>query len=387
MKIAILTPGGVDRSGTERVIPCLLWLIERLVQRGHEVHVFALNQEPSPARWALLGATVHNAGRRPRTWHTLLTLLREHRNARFDMLHAFWAHGPGLAGAIAARLLALPLVLTLPGGDLADHKRIGFGGRRRLRDRVRLRVATAGASVLTVPSEAIRRDANALGLQTLRVPLGVALDRWPPLAPRPRDPAQPMQLLHVASLNPVKDQATLLKATAELDAMGVGFLLDIVGCDTMNGGAERLARDLNLGDQVRFHGFLRHADLRPSFEQADLLVVSSIHEAGPLVALEAAVAGVPTVGTDVGHIADWAPEAAAVVPIGDHGALAAAIAALARDEPERLRMAAAAQALAVRENADFTASQFLDIYGDLVSQGRRNHPVSGGVQLATRRPA
>ena len=32
MKVAILTPGGVDRSGTERVIPCLLWLIERLVR-------------------------------------------------------------------------------------------------------------------------------------------------------------------------------------------------------------------------------------------------------------------------------------------------------------------------------------------------------------------
>ena len=28
MKIAIVTPGGVDRSGSDRVIPCLLWLIE-----------------------------------------------------------------------------------------------------------------------------------------------------------------------------------------------------------------------------------------------------------------------------------------------------------------------------------------------------------------------
>ena len=30
MRIALITPGGVDRSGTHRVIPCLLWLIERL---------------------------------------------------------------------------------------------------------------------------------------------------------------------------------------------------------------------------------------------------------------------------------------------------------------------------------------------------------------------
>jgi hypothetical protein len=28
VKIALVVPGGVDRSGSERVIPCLLWLIE-----------------------------------------------------------------------------------------------------------------------------------------------------------------------------------------------------------------------------------------------------------------------------------------------------------------------------------------------------------------------
>jgi hypothetical protein len=50
MKVAIVTPGGVDRSGSERVIPCLLWLIERLVRAGIEVHVFALRQEPRPDR-------------------------------------------------------------------------------------------------------------------------------------------------------------------------------------------------------------------------------------------------------------------------------------------------------------------------------------------------
>src|SRR5437868_12756137 len=62
MKIALFTPGGVDRSGTARVIPCLLWLIERLVQGGDDVHVFAVRQEPRKARWPLLGAEVHNAG-------------------------------------------------------------------------------------------------------------------------------------------------------------------------------------------------------------------------------------------------------------------------------------------------------------------------------------
>jgi glycosyltransferase involved in cell wall biosynthesis len=45
--------------------------------------------------------------------------------------------------------------------------------------------------------------------------------------------------------------------------------------------------------------------LRPIVEAADLMILSSCHEAGPLVMLEAAVAGVPTVGTAVGHIREW----------------------------------------------------------------------------------
>ena len=51
VKIAILTPGGVDRDGRTKVIPVLLSLIERLVRQGDEVHVFALRQEPEPGRW------------------------------------------------------------------------------------------------------------------------------------------------------------------------------------------------------------------------------------------------------------------------------------------------------------------------------------------------
>jgi hypothetical protein len=45
MRIALVVPGGVDRSGRERVIPILLWLIERLARR-HTVHAFVLRHYP-----------------------------------------------------------------------------------------------------------------------------------------------------------------------------------------------------------------------------------------------------------------------------------------------------------------------------------------------------
>jgi glycosyltransferase involved in cell wall biosynthesis len=50
------------------------------------------------------------------------------------------------------------------------------------------------------------------------------------------------------------------------------------------------------------------------------------------VLLEAAVAGVPTVGTAVGHLAEWAPQAALTVPVGDWASLAHGIRRVMRDD-------------------------------------------------------
>jgi glycosyltransferase involved in cell wall biosynthesis len=193
-------------------------------------------------------------------------------------------------------------------------------------------------------------------------PRGVDVTNRPPEPPRERGPGTPLRLLHVGSLNPVKDQATLLAAVARLRDRGVSFGLDVVGFDTLDGQIQRLAATLGLTDSVHFHGFAPHAQLRPWFQRAHALVVISIHEAAPVVLLEAAIAGVPTVGTSVGHIADFVPDAAVAVPVRDPIALAAAIEALAEDEPRRLRLAAAAQMRAMAIDADFTAATMTRIY-------------------------
>jgi glycosyltransferase involved in cell wall biosynthesis len=208
---------------------------------------------------------------------------------------------------------------------------------------------------------------HQFGRQALRVPLGAGIENWPPRAPRPRDRDRLPRLLHVGSLNRVKDQTTMLRALALLADRGVRFHLDIVGEDTLGGAVERAAHALGLASAVTFHGFMTQRELRPLVECADLLIVSSRHEAGPVVLSEAALAGVPTVGTSVGQIRDWAPDAAVAVPIGDVGALAHAITVLIEDDARRLAIAAAAQLRARREDADWTAGRFASIYHRLVN--------------------
>jgi glycosyltransferase involved in cell wall biosynthesis len=87
--------------------------------------------------------------------------------------------------------------------------------------------------------------------------------------------------------------------------------------------------------------------------------------------VEAAVLGVPTVGTAVAYVAEWAPEAAVAVPVGDAEGLARETEQLLGDEARRLRLAAEAQRRALAQDADWTAQRFETVYEELVA-GRRS---------------
>lgn len=372
MKIALVVPGGVDRTGEFRVIPVLLALIERLAQ-SHEVHVFALHQETAAGTWELAGARIHNIGDGWTRLRAVAAIRGEHRRAPFDLVHAIFSGSCGLVAVAAAKWLHLPSLVHIAGGELVALHAIGYGGRRQWKGRLREALVLRAADALTAASAPIIDALQALGLPARRVPLGVDLRHWPPLAPRRRG-AREARLVHVASLNRVKDQPTLLRALAALAAAGQAFRMDIVGVDTLQGEIERLACELGLQRQVNFLGFRTQRELRPIMQSADLLVMSSLHEAGPLVLLEAAVAGVPAVGTSVGHLAEWSPAAALAVPVGDPAALAEAIRRVLADEELRLRLAWSAQHRAILEDADSTARAFESLYLQL----QRSLPVACG---------
>jgi len=367
MRIAIVTAGGADPSGTERVIPCFLWLIERLTREGDEVHVFCLSHGKEPGTWPLLGATIHNAGGNQHVVRLFRQIVAEHRKAPFDVVHTLWSSRANVIAVAAAKWLGLPVLLYYGGGELAalgDTER--FGRQLSVRGRFWFHLAAAGANRIGAQSHYIVNLARAQGITAERVPLGVALDRWPPLPPRHRKQGAPAMLLHVGHITAVKDHEMLLSAAARLKAMGLEFELNLIGGDVAGDGAmQRRATELGLAEQVRFHGFLHHHRMRPYFEAADLLVLTSRYEAGPLVVLEAAIAGVPTIGTNVGHLSEWSPLAARVVEPRDSEGLAKAMAELLSNEESRMRLAVEAQERALAENADVTARHFRRIYQEM----------------------
>jgi glycosyltransferase involved in cell wall biosynthesis len=362
MRIALVVAGGVDRSGRERVTPALLWLIERVARR-HEVVVYVLRYHEQPCSYPLLGATVHDLGHPQGLLRQYLALaggLR--RTPPFDVIHGYQALPAGLVSAMAGRRLGVPSLVTLDSGEFAAIPDIGYGlqrlGRARLLVAATLRLSTR----LTVCSHYMERLARQRGVEPDVIPIGVDANLF-----RPAELLEgpPWRLLHVASLNPVKDQLTLLEALRHLIEEVPQVHLDITGEDTLGGEIQAVAQRLGVARHVTFHGLQSTDALIGLYQRAHLFVLSSRHEAASVAVLEAAACELATVGTRVGYLADWSPDRAVTLAPGDPLALADGIAGLLADPSKRHRLARAAREWTLAHDADWTATQFERLYLEL----------------------
>jgi glycosyltransferase involved in cell wall biosynthesis len=289
-------------------------------------------------------------------WRSTLDVLRrEHRRRPFDVVHAFWATESGLLGALAGRLLRIPTLVSLAGGELVALPEIGYGDQRAPWERLKVRASLRLASLVSAGSNLLLQLAERhVGRPKLRrAPLGVDLELF-----HPAEGPQSAPLLHVGTLTPVKDQATLLRALKRLPEVR----LDIVGDGPLRPQLQQLARELGIEQAVRFCGDIDHAALPVVYQRASAFVISSRHEAQGMVAIEAAACGLPVVGTRVGVVPELT-DADAVVGCGSAEELAEAIAISLRDAPRR---GADALARASSEYAlECCTNRFRELYAEL----------------------
>ena len=366
MRLALVVAGGVDESGSERVIPSLLWLIDRLARRN-DLHVFALRYLAAARSYSLLGAQVHDLGRpsgfrrQQRALHAAL-----HTWGPFDLVHGYWAVPAGLHAAISSKRLGVPAVATLDSGEFISVPAIDYGLQTTPASRLAVFATCRLVARVTVCTEYQARLARTFGVSPEIIPLGVDTRLFVPASHRVEGP--PWRLIHVASLNRVKDQTLLLEAMRELRRNDVDVHLDVVGEDTLDGAIQRLAIELGLRDDVTFHGFTRSLELVPLYQRSHLAVMTSHHEAAGVATLEAAACGVATIGTNVGYVADWADHGSIAVTSRHASDIASAIARVLEDRHLRDRLAAAAHAFAVANNADWTAARMERLYQEIAQR-------------------
>lgn len=173
-------------------------------------------------------------------------------------------------------------------------------------------------------------------------------------------------LIYVAEITKLKNQASLLRTVASLKERIPNLLLLLAGRDHLNGGMQRLAAELGIGEQVRFLGWRK--DVPQLLCCADVAVSTSTSEGLGLNLIEAAAAGVPVVAYDNrGHreiIEDG--KNGRLISFGDERGLAQAILELYQCPEKAKQMALQARADADRFELSHVLEQLKDIYRDLL---------------------
>lgn len=183
------------------------------------------------------------------------------------------------------------------------------------------------------------------------IPNGIDLRRYEAIVrvPNAREGgSRPQCVALIGRVVPIKDIKTFLRACALMlrqvpDAMC--YVLGPADEDPPYAAAcHALVDQLGIGGRVVFTGMV---NLMEWFGKIDVVVLTSLSEAQPLVILEGGAAGVPSIATDVGACrelilgrSDEAPRLGTggrVTPLGNPAAIAAAMSELLLDEPLRQR--------------------------------------------------
>lgn len=132
---------------------------------------------------------------------------------------------------------------------------------------------------------------------------------------------------------------------------------------------ERLAADLGVADRLVITGW--RTDARRYLGSFDVFVLPSRYESFPLSILEAMLASLPVVATNVGSVADAVHhgETGLLVPLEDPDAVADAVSAILGDEASRVRMGKAGRELALGKfSIQATARSFESLYDELLTR-------------------
>ncbi len=154
---------------------------------------------------------------------------------------------------------------------------------------------------------------------------------------------RPLDLIFLGRLVTEKGIDLLLEALARLRARALFPRLTIVGPGPERPAMEKLAKKLELGDQVTFAGPKRDAELANLLQQHKILVIPSRYdEPFGVVALEGIACGCVAVGSAGGGLPDAIGPCGLAFPNGDVDALAQALERLLRTPEERRRLIASA---------------------------------------------
>ena len=347
---------------------------ERLDRRRFRVTVVTLRGEgPLAARYADLGIPVvrfpiHSLYG-PGTVRQGLRLARFFRREGVSVVHCHDQYS-NFFTVMSARLARVPAII-------ASKRWLHSPLRYRIANGIGFRSASRVLANSAAVARSLERDDHLAPNRTVVIPNFVDEAAFtPPASDTERGWRETLDLNGagpvigtIASLTPIKDHASLLRAVARLAPSWPTLRLVIVGDGPLRGELQQLADALGITSHVRFAG---HQPNVPSFHFLfDISTLTSVSEGFPNSLVEAMAAGRPIVATNVGGVPDAVrqDENGLLVPPGDPAALATALHALLSSTERREQMGSAS---ARRSRAEFHAtavvSSLQHLYDELLSE-------------------
>ena len=267
-----------------------------------------------------------------RNWPTLVDGWRARRRAR-TASHVHGYHGRDASGAR------------------------GFGWKRRLIGRALTRSLDAVVTLTPHMAEEYTRDFGTPKRGLHVIENGVEL---PEVAVSRRTAGDPLQVLAVGRLDPVKDYGSLIRAFARMPGRGVDDRLVIAGDGPEREALAATCDREGVADAVKMPGMLQNT--AAVYRDADVFVQSSVYEGMSNTLAEAMAAGLPCVASRVGGNPDVVGGAGVFYESGDDAVLAERLAALRRDPA---RASALGDAARERAREVFGMDRMVQAYDEL----------------------
>ena len=274
-------------------------------------------------------------------------LIRERNN--YDLVY-FLMQGLHLAAGLpVARLLGEPILMKIGGsGVIPLMSRSAWG-------RLELRWLRRWAHRVMILNEGMREEGLRAGFaseQLLWMPNPVDTGEFSPGDEQERArlreqlgiPAAAQVVVYSGRLAPEKSLSTLIAAFAEVARRKPEAMLLLVGDGPLRAALARQAGALSL-EHVRFAGRVEPGEVRSWLRIADVFALVSPSEGFPCALAEAMAVGLPSVVSDIPATRQLVDheQHGLLAPVGDEGAIAAAILRLLDDAELRARMGEAAR--------------------------------------------
>ncbi len=307
----------------------------------------------------------------------LWELWRLMRRRRFDLVHTHTSKA-GLLGRVAARLAGVPCLIHTAHG----HVFYGYHGPALSRVFVWLeRWAARFTGRLVALTRAEQEDQLRFGVAPAEkfavVHSGVDFG---PFARPGADPDITRRVLGLSldglvigtlgRLTPIKAQADLVRAFAQVRAQVPDAWLLLVGDGEERPALASLAEELGTADRVVFAGWCE--EVADTLRAMDIFALPSLNEGMGKALVEAMYVGLPVVATRVGGVPEVVAEGRAglLVPPAQPAALAEALLELAADPARRRSLGAAAAQCARASSVESMIEKLDRLYRSLLEESK-----------------